>query len=41
MEGTSETYEDKKGAFRFRLKSRDRAAVQRVAADAKVVDTTD
>ena len=60
MAGTFEIYKDKKGDFRFRLKSRNGevvasgesypskaiakkgiAAVQRAAADAKVVDTTD
>ena len=60
MAGTFEIYQDKKGEFRFRLKSRNGeivatgesypskaiakkgiAAVQRAAADAKVVDTTD
>ena len=60
MAGTFEIYKDKKGEFRFRLKSRNGeivatgesypskaiakkgiAAVQRAAADAKVVDTTD
>ena len=60
MPGTFEIYKDKKGEFRFRLKSRNGeivatgesypsraiakkgiAAVQRAAADAKVVDTTD
>ena len=60
MAGTFELYKDKKGEFRFRLKSRNGeivatgesypskaiakkgiAAVQRAAADAKVVDTTD
>ena len=60
MAGTFEIYRDKKGEFRFRLKSRNGeivatgesypskaiakkgiAAVQRAAADAKVVDTTD
>ena len=60
MAGTFEIYQDKKGEFRFRLKSRNGeivasgesypskaiakkgiAAVQRAAAGAKVVDTTD
>ena len=60
MAGTFEIYKDRKGEFRFRLKSRNGeivatgesypskavakkgiAAVQRAAADAKVVDTTD
>ena len=60
MAGTFEIYRDRKGEFRFRLKSRNGeivatgesypskaiakrgiAAVQRAAADAKVVDTTD
>ncbi len=60
MAGTFEIYKDRKGEFRFRLKSRNGeivatgesypsraiakkgiAAVQRAAANAKVVDTTD
>jgi uncharacterized protein YegP (UPF0339 family) len=59
MPGTFEIYKDKKGEFRFRLKSRNGevvasgesyptkalakkgiGAVQRAAADAKVVDAT-